>query len=99
MGINADKTPKGRWKDYQDKPVNGITESDNYALICGYSDVECIDIDLKVINSKAERDDFYKKLVDFVEDNFEDFKRKVVIKKTKNSGFHWIYKAKNIEGN
>jgi DNA-binding transcriptional ArsR family regulator len=99
MAINADKTPKGRWKDYQDKAVENIVESDNYALICGFNDVEVIDVDLKILPSKIERDEFIKKLFAIIDDNIEDFKKKIVIKKTQNSGYHLIYKAKNIEGN
>jgi len=99
IAINADKTPKRGWKDYQDKPVLSIVESDYYALICGYSDIECIDIDLKVLPAKIERDEFYNKLLGLVDDNIEHYQKKLVIKRTKSGGYHFVYKAKNIEGN
>lgn len=97
--INSDKTPKKSWKQYQDQKVDKFHQSDFYALICGYSDIECIDIDLKVLPSKKERDDFYLNLCQMIDDNIEFWQKKIVIKKTKNNGYHFIYRAKNIEGN
>ena len=97
--INADKRPKRSWKEYQDNPVTTIQESDHYALICGYADIECIDVDLKVLPSKAERDAFFNELISLIEQQIEDYKRKLIIKRTVSGGYHLIYRAKNIEGN
>lgn len=99
ISLNEDKTPKKAWKDFQDKPVNNIIESNYYGLICGYNDVECIDIDLKVLPSKGDRDKFIKELASLIDNHIEDYKKKLVIKKTRSGGFHFIYRAKNIEGN
>ena len=97
--LNEDKTPKKSWKEFQDKPVNSVPESNYYGLICGYNDVECIDIDLKVLPSREERDEFMKGLMSLIDNHIEDYKKKIVIKKTRSGGFHLIYQAKNIEGN
>jgi hypothetical protein len=97
--LNEDKTPKRSWREYQEKPVSGLMESNHYALICGYNDVECVDVDLKVLPSKEERSAFMKELVELIDNHIEDYKKKLVIKKTRSGGYHFIYRAKNIEGN
>jgi hypothetical protein len=99
IDINTDKTPKRGWKEYQDKPVNGLIESDLYGLICGYNDLEVLDIDLKVLPTKPERDEFWKGLIELIDNHISDYQKKLTIIKTQNDGFHIIYKAKNIEGN
>jgi hypothetical protein len=97
--LNDDKTPKKTWKEFQDKPVNTCNESNLYGLITGFNDVECIDIDTKILPSKEEKDNFLKSLGDYIDNHIEDYKKKIVIKKTMSGGVHFIYKAKNIEGN
>jgi hypothetical protein len=99
IALNDDKTPKKAWKEFQDKPVYSCVESNYYGLITGYNDVECVDIDLKVLPSKQERDLFMKNLINDIDNHIEDYKKKLVIKKTRSGGYHLIYKAKNIEGN
>jgi hypothetical protein len=97
--LNPEKTPKKSWKEYQDKKVVTIIESDHYGLICGFADIECIDVDLKVLPSKILRDQFMKELVDLIKDHIDDYKSKLIIKKTRSDGYHFIYQAKNIDGN
>ena len=97
--LNPEKTPKKSWKEYQDKKVVTIIKSDFYGLICGFADIECIDIDLKVLPSKMLRDKFIIELNDLVQNHIEDYKQKIVIKKTRSGGYHFIYKAKNLDGN
>lgn len=99
IAINEDKTPKRGWKEYQDKPVTSLTESTHYALICGFNDVECIDVDTKILPSKEERDAFWNSLLSMISDHIDDYAKKLVIKKTRSGGYHIIYRAKNIEGN
>jgi len=99
ISINSDKTPLGKWKQFQDEKNTNIKESIYYGLICGYNNVECIDIDLKVIKDVIKRKEFTKELFAFFDDNIDDFKNKVVIKKTINNGYHIIYQANNIQGN
>ena len=103
MPINANKTPVGKWSNYQEKKINSLSEfhkqTDFHALITGFNDVECIDVDLKVIEDFDERKKFKKDLFNLLDDNIEDFYSKVVIKKTRSDGYHIIYRAKNIDGN
>ena len=72
-----------------------------YGLVCGtVSDgIECLDIDLKVLDTKEERDTYEKELLDYLSDNVDNFYKKVAIYRTLNNGLHIIYKAENIEGN
>src|SRR5574344_259530 len=92
MPINEDKTPRQGWKKYQDEKINNLDEfrsiTDYYALICGFNDVEVIDVDLKVLPSKTERDDFWKNLLAMLDDNIHDFNKKFLIKQTKSGGYH-----------
>lgn len=97
--ITSDKRPKGKWAMYQTEKVTKIEKSTNYALICGYNDVECIDVDLKVLPAKKDRDSFYDELIEMINNHIEDYKDKLVIKKTLNNGYHIIYRADNIGGN
>lgn len=103
MPINSNKTPLQGWKKYQDEKITSLDlfkkKSDYYALICGYNDVECIDVDLKVLPNKIDRVKFAKELFQMLEDNIEDFKGNFTIKRTRSNGYHIIYKADNIEGN
>lgn len=103
MPINADKTPKQGWKKYQDVKINSLDEfrcsSDFYALICGFNDVEVIDVDLKILPAKVDRDKFWAALIQMLSDNIDDFNKRFCIKQTRSGGYHIIYRAKNIEGN
>ena len=80
-------------KSYQD--------TKGYGLVCGTisDNIECLDIDLKVLDTKEERDIYEKNLLLFLDDNIDDFYKKVSIYRTLNNGLHIIYKAENIEGN
>ena len=73
----------------------------NYGLVCGtVSDgIEAIDVDLKVLDTKEERDIYEKDLLNYLSDNVDSFYKKVAIYRTLNNGLHIIYKAENIEGN
>jgi len=101
--IGLDKRPIRGWKDYQDKKINSISElgykSDYYGLVCGFNSVECIDVDLKILPAKEDREKFWADLISMLDDNIEDFYSKFVIKKTRSNGYHIIYRALNIEGN
>jgi hypothetical protein len=68
--------------------------------ICtGFDFLECIDVDLKVFSTAQEQRDFWDEFIGFLRDNILDFDDKVAIYKTKNSGFHLLYKSKRVEGN
>jgi DNA-binding phage protein len=101
--INKDKTPTISWKNYQDTKIISIDSFNKitgyYALVCGFQDVECIDIDLKIIKDYDKRKQLKNEIFSMFDDNIENFYQKVVVKKTINEGYHVIYKSKNIEGN
>lgn len=103
MPINQNKTPMQGWKKWQDEKIEDLSvfnrQSDYYGLICGYNDIECIDVDLKIFPAKQDRLNFAKEFFDMLDANIDQFKERFVIKKTANNGYHVIYRADNIEGN
>jgi len=108
LPLKADKSPNiGTWKTNQTTPptqaqVLNYTNSDGFkylGLVTGYNDLEAIDIDLKVFVEQSERDTFWSNYLQELEDNIEGFKDKFTIAKTKNNGYHILYKCKTIIGN
>jgi hypothetical protein len=71
----------------------------NIALITGYNNIEVIDVDLKVFPTLPEQDNFWNELHNYLKSNIDDFDLKFVIYKTKNQGYHILYKCKTIVGN
>lgn len=71
----------------------------NIGLITGYDFLEVIDIDLKVFSTAKEKLDFWNEYLGFLKDNILDFAEKFVIYKTKNEGYHILYKSKRIQNN
>lgn len=68
--------------------------------ICtGYNGLEAVDIDLKVLKSLKEQQDFWTEYTSFLRDNIDDFDNKFCIYKTLNNGYHIIYKCSAIAGN
>ena len=68
-------------------------------IVTGYDNLQCFDIDLKVLSSLKEQQDFWKEYIDFLKDNIEDFEDKFVIYKTINNGYHIIFKCAEIGKN
>lgn len=105
--VGSDKIPNIKWKKYQTKPptkdefneLYDLPTTDNVGLVTGYSDVEVIDIDLKVFSTAKEQINFWNEYLSFLEDNILDFNEKFVIYKTKNAGYHILYKSKRVQGN
>ena len=85
----------------------GITKKDgleipatkNVGIITGYEDLECIDVDLKVFSTAKEKTDFWEEFISYLNDNILDFYEKVVVYKTKNDGYHLLYKSKRCDTN
>ena len=99
----ADKSPVGSWKSNQTK-ARTLEEIDAlncelYGLVTGYNNLEVIDIDCKVIQDFHEQKAFWSEFISFLEDNIDDFYKKFVIKKTKNKGYHILYRCEKIQGN
>lgn len=101
--VDANKCPLGPWKKYQtesrSKEEIDLLDSPLYGLVTGYNDLEVIDIDLKVFATLQEQNDFWTEYISFLKDNIDDFEKKFVIYKTKNQGYHILYRCKKISGN
>ena len=69
------------------------------ALITGFNGLEVIDIDLKVFSTLPEQNDFWNELHNYIKDNIDDFELKFVIYKTRNKGYHILYRCDNPSGN
>ena len=76
-----------------------IPATTNFGIVTGFEDLEVIDIDLKVLSTAKEQRDFWAELMALLKDNILDFDEKFAIYKTKNSGYHILYKSKRVEGN
>lgn len=70
-----------------------------FAICTGFEDLEVLDIDLKVFNTAKEQKEFWEGFIKDLNDNIYDFDEKFVIYKTKNAGYHILYKTKLVEGN
>ena len=76
-----------------------IPATKNIGLITGFEFLECIDVDLKVFSTAQEKKDFWNEFIGYLEDNILDFWDKFVVYKTKNDGYHILYKSKRCDKN
>ena len=83
----------------QRKDGTEIPATTNFGIITGFEDLECIDVDLKVFSTAKEQRVFWDEFLLFLRDNILDFDEKFVIYKTKNAGYHILYKSKRVQGN
>lgn len=111
--IGKDKKPLIKWKKNQNHPFtqdeiqkfinNGV---DRFAIIGGYSDILCLDIDTKNLDEDRSPAEF----IDDFEDGIDlDIFCKLVVVETQSGGRHYIYRvsahcsnqylAKNTRGN
>lgn len=101
--VGEDKVPIGSWKRYQTTPrtPDEVDQLDSpmYGFVTGVNGLECIDVDLKILTGYKEQKEWFDEYVAFLEDNIEDFKQKFVIAKTRNAGFHILYRCKQPTGN
>lgn len=88
-------------KTWTDKEGNTheILKTDNFGIVTGFEHLECIDVDLKVFSTAKEQKEFWEEYIGYLKDNILDFEDKFVIYKTKNAGYHILYKTKRVEGN
>ncbi|MDX1628417.1 MAG: bifunctional DNA primase/polymerase, partial [Fulvivirga sp.] len=87
------------WKEYMDSPMSydEIMKHNpkNIGLVCGYNNVEVIDVDLKYdLTGKLGM-----KYADRINSFQEGLSKKPVVVQTTNKGLHLIYRCKKIEGN
>jgi hypothetical protein len=87
---------KGGWKK---QDGSEIPATENFGIVTGFDFLEVIDIDLKVFSTKQEQTDFWDEYLSMLQDNILDFEDKFCIYKTRNAGFHILYKSKRVEGN
>ena len=108
--ITADKNkrPLGSWKDAQTTATDVDTFKGQFlskgsegvcGLVTGFNDLEVMDVDLKVFSTAQEKKEWFGEYISFLQDNIMDFNDKFVIYKTKNEGYHILYKSKRVEGN
>jgi len=81
------------------KDGNELLPTSGIGLVTGYDNIEVMDVDLKVLNTLKEQQDFWNEYIGFLKDNIDDFDSKFVIYKTVNNGYHIIYKCRTIGGN
>lgn len=88
-------------KTWNDKSgvTHEILKTDNFGIVTGFEFLECIDVDLKVFSTAKEQKEFWDEYLNYLKDNILDFDDKFVIYKTKNAGYHILYKSKRVEGN
>ena len=107
MPVNQDKTPIVKWthlqkttmsRDELKKSVQYVKDP-HFGIITGYNDVECIDVDLKVLPNLNEQNKFFEEYLQLLREQIDEFDDKFVIAKTANAGYHIIYKCKKIAGN
>lgn len=105
IAVNSDKKPNHKWKDCQSNRMDWeqlsgeLSKVDNFGLVTGFEDLECIDVDLKVFSTAKEQKDFFEEYIGYLKDNIFDFEKKVAVYKTKNEGYHLLYKSKRVQGN
>lgn len=102
--VNADKKPLVSWKEFQNNlPTQedckkwGAMKKDGVAVICGAisGGLEVIDIDNKFDVASS----IYLNLISSLTNERPELYDKLVIEKSKNKGYHILYKCKNFEGN
>lgn len=105
--IGENKIPWIKWKIHQTELVDKDKFSEYYnnektkgiGICTGYNNLEVVDVDLKVLPSLKDQQDFWKEYLSFLQDNIDLFDEKFVIYKTINNGYHILYRCNTIEGN
>ena len=102
--IPCEDTKKPKEEKWTSLPCKTVDEIDRmnaplYGCRAGVNDIECIDVDLKVLPSLPERQKWWDEYISFLRDNISDFDEKVVIAKTMKDGYHIIYKCTAKSGN
>ena len=105
--IGNSKIPNIKWKQYQSSQISksdfnkiyNLPTTKGVGIVTGYNDLEVVDVDLKVFSTAKEQKDFWEEFISYLEDTILDFYDKFVITKTKNAGYHILYKTKRVKGN
>jgi hypothetical protein len=89
-------------KTFVDKTTGELIEikpSVGVGIATGYNNIEVIDVDLKVLQTLKDQQDFWKEYTTYLRESIDDFDTKFVIYKTVNNGYHIIYKCAKLSGN
>jgi len=96
--IGENKIPIGEWRNNIDTLIEpNFSSCKGLGLVCGNvsGNVEVIDIDCKYDVSGT----LFKDFKQLISDNDKELLKKLVVQKTVNGGYHFIYKCKEIQGN
>lgn len=101
--VSETKAPIGAWKKYQTEArtkeeIDSLT-SPLFGIVTGFNNLEVLDFDLKIFSTLQEQNDFWQEFLLFAKDNIDEFDEKFVIVKTKNAGYHILYRCNTIQGN
>lgn len=105
--IGDGKRPNHPWKRNQTEPFTKEEfkffyenpDTKGVGIATGYGNLEVIDIDLKILPTLADQQDFWQEFHTMLCDNIADFEEKFVIYKTINNGYHILYRCEQIDGN
>lgn len=109
LGLNViptkkDKRPNGEWKKYQSKflPPDIMRFQDKsitkgIGIVCGEASggLECIDIDAKYDSTGTLLNDYKNE----IHKHDQNLLKKLVVQKSVNGGYHFLYRCDNCEGN
>lgn len=105
--VGENKIPTFPWKDQQHKKLTNEDLTKHFldektkgiGIVTGFEDLEVVDIDLKVFSTAQEQRAFWEEFYQMLNDNILDLEEKIAIYKTKNAGYHILYKTKRVQGN
>lgn len=105
--VTKDKIPNFKWKEQQVRKLSpeeftkryNSPSTNNVGIVTGFEDLEVVDVDLKVFSTTREKEEFWEEYLKLLKDTIFDFDEKFVIYKTKNAGYHILYKTKRVGGN
>ena len=87
------------FKDKETKEEVEIKPTVGIGIATGFNNIEVIDIDLKVLPTLKDQQDFWNEYTMYLKESIDDFDNKFVIYKTVNNGYHILYKCVKIAGN
>jgi hypothetical protein len=91
--INEKKIPLV--KEWQTSTIKHELNGYGVGLVCGFDNIEAIDIDLKY-DLTGKLFEKYKRAINEIDKNLLN---KLVVQKTVSGGYHFIYKCSKLEGN
>jgi len=96
INVYENKNTHISYRKYIKEKNEDIKATGLYGLICGYNNLECINFDLHVIKDPLLRDLTFYRLMLYLYENIENFKSKIVVIKTKNDGYHFLYQTYSV---